>query len=367
MVPKFRVVLGDDGRWLVDVRGTLPDGSNFRRRVTPRVTSKKAAQDYGEALWKAALDGLLKQGKHRATLAKAYEKFWEQHVLGSRLKPSQQASLKSLWRAHLQPAFGAMPLDEITYAAVQAFKGQRAELAPKTVNNALIALKSILRFAVENGMLDKQPKITMLKVQRGRPVIYDIPTFNALVEAALGLSLEHAAVVLLGGECGLRAGEMLALEHGDVAGASLVIQKSRWKRLTGETKGFAVRSVPMTERTAAVIYRLAARKGLLLKQASGKPMMYKGLRRLLLQAQKAAMVPRLPLHALRHTFATDVTKLLGIRAAQGLLGHSEVTTTERYTHLVADETTARILQEARGKSRAALPAPSQVIEVEEES
>jgi integrase len=347
MQPKFRVVEQEDGRFLVDVRGALPSGRVFRRRVIPKVSSKKQAQDYGYALWKAALDGVLEVRRAKPKLSKIWPVFWEQHVLGSRLKPSQQRSLESLWDNHIGKVFGDMPVTDIDYAAIQAFKGSRADKAPKTVNNALIALKTVLKFAQDKGHLVTLPKIQMLKVQKGRPTIYDIPTYSRLVETALTMSLEHAAVVLLGGECGLRAGEMQALDHGDVHGNSLVIQRSAWRKHVGPTKGYAARTVPMTPRTAAVIHELAKRKGLIVRQRQGQASSHNSLTKLLRQAQAEARVPKLSLHALRHTFATDVTKLLGIRAAQKLLGHADVTTTERYEHGVADNETALVLERGR--------------------
>lgn len=44
---------------------------------------------------------------------------------------------RPIWRAHLEPAFGALPLTEITYQRVEHFKSSKAELSKKTLHNIL--------------------------------------------------------------------------------------------------------------------------------------------------------------------------------------------------------------------------------------
>ncbi|MGO9971912.1 MAG: tyrosine-type recombinase/integrase [Solirubrobacteraceae bacterium] len=49
-------------------------------------------------------------------------------------------------------------------------------------------------------------------------------------------------------------------------------------------------------------------------------------------ARDAAGLPPLPFHHLRHTFATLAIRGLDPATVQTLLGHSKITTTERYLH-----------------------------------
>ena len=61
--------------------------------------------------------------------------------------------------------------------------------------------------------------------------------------------------MLLGGDAGLRAGEMRALEWTDVNfnKRQLTVERGDWHGRVTSTKGGRVRYVPMTERLAAVL------------------------------------------------------------------------------------------------------------------
>ncbi len=64
---------------------------------------------------------------------------------------------------------------------------------------------------------DRLPCIVrLLKVPHDTAEFYDFTEFDALVRAAAAVSTQAEVVVMLGGEAGLRAGEMRALEWPDV-------------------------------------------------------------------------------------------------------------------------------------------------------
>ena len=65
---------------------------------------------------------------------------------------------------------------------------------------------------------------------------------------------------------------------------------------------------------------------------AGDPIDDSALRRRYRVARDAADLPPLPLHHLRHTFATLAIRGLDPATVQTLLGHSKITTTERYLH-----------------------------------
>jgi len=76
---------------------------------------------------------------------------------------------------------------------------------------------------------------------------YDFAEYERLVESATEEPNAYV-IVLLGGEAGLRYGEMMALEWRDVdlGKRQLCVQRSEWKGHVTVPKGGRLRYVPMT-------------------------------------------------------------------------------------------------------------------------
>jgi integrase len=129
-------------------------------------------------------------------------------------------------------------------------KAALSERAPKTVNNVLSVLSVVLRTAVEWGVIARVPcSIKLLKAPKSEASFHGFDEFERLVEVARSEMLAHL-VVLLGGEAGLRCGEMMALEWTDVdfAKRQLTVARSEWKGHVTMPKGGRIRYVPMTRR-----------------------------------------------------------------------------------------------------------------------
>ena len=96
--------------------------------------------------------------------------------------------------------------------------------------------------------------IRLLKVPKPTPKFHDFDEFEPLVAAAES-DADAYLLVLLGGEAGLRCGEMFALEQGDVdlAKRQLTVQRSSWKGHITVPKGGRIRHVPLTRRLTAAL------------------------------------------------------------------------------------------------------------------
>ena len=84
-------------------------------------------------------------------------------------------------------------------------------------------------------------------------------------------------VVLLGGETGLRCGEMMALEWSnvDLGKRQLCVQRSDWKGHVTATKGGRLRYVPLTLRLAAALREHRHLRGARVCQRDGSPLTQK--------------------------------------------------------------------------------------------
>jgi integrase len=158
-------------------------------------------------------------------------------------------------------------------------------------------------------------------------------------------------ITLLGGEAGLRSGEMVALEWGDVdlTKGQLCVQRSAWKGQVAAPKGGRLRYVPLTVRLATALREFRHLRGQrVLYQDDGSPLTEKVVQRLLQQAARRADVQNNGPHILRHTFCSHLAmRGAAPRAIQELAGHSDVSTTQRYLHLspAAVEGAIRLLDE----------------------
>jgi hypothetical protein len=88
-------------------------------------------------------------------------------------------------RPHLIPLLGHQPLDTITTEQVQTLKRTLVTRAPKTVNNVLTVLSTLLRKAVEWELVDRVPcTIRLLPIPPPSASFHDFEAFERLVEAA---------------------------------------------------------------------------------------------------------------------------------------------------------------------------------------
>lgn len=82
-----------------------------------------------------------------------------------------------------------------------------ADRAAKTVNNALVVLSTLLKKAVEWGVIDRMPcTIRWVRVPPPSASFHDFADFERLLRSARERSPEAYLIVLLGGEAGLRRG-----------------------------------------------------------------------------------------------------------------------------------------------------------------
>ena len=210
------------GGWEVDITVLLPDGIRFRERKKASVSSLTGARRWGEARERELLrNGPARVRKEVPTLRDFVPRFLEGYARANRQKPSGIAGKETILRVHLVPALGARHLDAITTEDVQRLKRALENRSPKTVNNVLTVLNTLLKQAVAWDVIETVPcTIRLLKAPRAAVRFHDFEAFERLVVAADRLDRTTRLLVLLGGEAGLRCGEMMALKTGSKPSAA---------------------------------------------------------------------------------------------------------------------------------------------------
>jgi integrase len=349
-----------NGGWEVDIQCLLATGERFRERRKSPVSSKSGSQRWGEERERAILlSGPPKEKKEVPTLVEFGPRFLEGHAEANRQKPSGIAAKETILRIHLIPLLGSRKLDAITTEQVQQVKRHLHLVgrSAKTVNNVLTTLNMLLKKSVEWGVIERMPcTIRLLPIPRGSASFYDFGDYEQLVEAAKSDGTNAYLIALLGGEAGLRCGEMMALEWADVDATKrqLTVARSEWKGHVTVPKGGRLRRVPMTERLRDALKAARhLRSPRVLCDQAGLPLSQKMVRGVMVRVARKANV-KAGVHILRHTFCSHLAMQgCPARAIQELAGHTDLATTQRYMHLSpsAIEEGIRLLETRRRPSQ----------------
>ncbi len=332
-----------DDQWIVDFRFRHPDGRVQRVREVSPVNTRRGAEEYERKLRQALLEGR-RSGEVIPTLAEFAPRWIEGHAQANRQKHSTVVSKESILKHHLLPHLGKKRLDELTAEDVQRTKGRLRGKSPKTVNNVLSVLGKLLKTAVQWGVLARLPvDVELVKAPQPTMEFYHDAEFERLVEAAGKLDGRILVFVLLAGDAGLRAGEVMALEWSDVdlRSGHITVQRTEWRGQVGAPKGGRSRTIPLTGRLAAALQAARHLRGprVLYREAPRKDrraeVTQKTLQKWMETATKrAGLQASGKLHILRHTFCSRLAMAgAPAKAIQELAGHQNLSTTQRYMHL----------------------------------
>lgn len=259
---------------------------------------------------------------------------------------------KSVAEAHIIPAFGHMRLMDVRKHDVEEWVAAMAAngYSKATTVWNLTHLRNMFREAVENDSLTRNPadrvKLTELP-GRAETQSYSESEIRFLL-AQPGKDGLILRLMLL---CGLRPGEVLALEPGDVDGRMLRVDESLDNSgVVKRTKTGVVRTVPLSPLLAAELAALAGAtepgRRLFMEWGSVTYLQVK------LKARFAGIVPGFCLRRCRTTCATEYRG--DVADVQALLGHAQAEMTlERYRRAVP-ERMAQSVEELESRMRGAV-------------
>jgi len=227
---------------------------------------------------------------------------------------------------------------------LQRYLGVRLQqgLSPRSTARFLSCVRGFYRFLLREGRLQIDPTLDIDSPKLGRPLPKSLSEADVdrLLEAPdLDSPLEYRDRTMLEllYACGLRVSELTSLQLVQISINQGVV------RVFG--KGSKERLVPMGEEAQAWLqsYMRTARvdmlKGIpsetLFPSKRGTTMTRQAFwYRIKLYARRAGITKPLSPHTLRHAFATHLLNHgADLRVVQMLLGHSDLTTTQIYTHV----------------------------------
>ncbi|MDD8026309.1 MAG: site-specific tyrosine recombinase XerD [Acidobacteriota bacterium] len=219
----------------------------------------------------------------------------------------------------------------------------RAGLSPRSLARLISALKAFYRWAVLEGRIEKSPalNLTSPKAWMSLPKFLPVRDVTTLLDQP-DLSDSHGirdkAMLEVMYASGLRVSELVGLRIQDV--------RLRDGFLLCRGKGGKERIVPLGKSAIGAVerYLLASRPRLAEGSGGGETLFLtrrgsaftrQGFWKMLKgYAAKAKLTNKVHPHVLRHSFATHLLERgADLRSVQMMLGHSQITTTQIYTHV----------------------------------
>lgn len=225
-------------------------------------------------------------------------------------------------------------INNITKLHVNSFilSLKEQKLTQTSISRKISALKSFFKWACANNYVNNNPIsfIEQAKLPKHLPKV--LSTNDILNLTNLDLSIKEKVVIELLYSCGLRVSELCNLEINNI--------NLKAQHIICFGKGSKERIIPFGDYAKNILqkyleYRetIAQQSKKLLLQEDGRETNRQDIYRIIHSLGKLLNKDISP-HTLRHTFATHLLDNgADLRIVQELLGHSDVSTTQLYTHI----------------------------------
>ena len=313
--------------------------------------TKREAQDFLAAVEVSKMRGeWLDPSRSRVRLDAWAEDWFESQV---QIKSTTRSNYRYTLDRHIKPRWGAKRLDEVQHSSIQLWVNDlAASLAPSTVRQIYLVLAGMLRFAVRDGRLSRDPSegIQLPRIAKSQHGYLT----HSQVQLLASLCGDYGDVVLVLAYTGLRWGELsgLRVRSVDLNRRRLDVREqltvARGRMVTSTPKSHARRSVPFPEVLTAAVARRTAGKDLdelVFTGPQGAALHGTNFRnrqfaRAVAIARSSDLTfPKLVPHDLRHTAASlAIAAGANVKVVQRMLGHkSAAMTLDVYGDLFDDD------------------------------
>lgn len=298
-----------------------------QRRVTigkfPVWTTGKARTHAGRMRLKADAGEVVVEVRG-STVAVLIEK-WRETVKLTR-RESTATAYSYMIDKNIVPEFGKDQPKDITRNRVEAWHGRIAQETPIHANRVLGALSSFMSWLERDELIDKNPcRGVKRRPENQRHVYLSGPEIITAHEALRqdNHSPEAGKALRLALLTGCRIGEVIKLKREQIDVAHLL-----WVKPAATTKQKKVHVLPLQKEALALALDLLE---------LGPPD-YETVKRCWKRARKVIGREDVRIHDLRHSRASSLARQkASLQMIGRVLGHTSPATTQRYSHLVADD------------------------------
>ena len=351
------------GKWYVFVN------YNGRRKAKCVGTSRELAQQVRRQLEaKLALGDLaLFDSAEKALTFGAYADQWLKDYARVECKTSTADGYAGVIEQYLRPRFGNRSLDQIKRDDIKAMINDliAKELSRNTVRNALCVIRGIFNEAIEAGIVEVNPAARLgrftrtAKAAKVKGISLTPAEAEQFLQAAKEICPEYHPLFLMALRAGLRRGELVAVQWGDIqfgkdeqdANRFIVVEHNYVRREHTTTKSKKSRRVDMSRELRRVLIELRDKR-LLESFLKGKNDISDELvflspdgtildpdnlyHRYFQPVLTKAGLRKIRLHDLRHTFGSLLIQSgASIVYVKEQMGHSSIqVTVDIYGHLI---------------------------------
>lgn len=226
---------------------------------------------------------------------------------------------------HLMKHFGQFYLDEITPLFIEKYKSVRVnQVKPATINRELACLKHMFSMAIKWQLAVANP------VKEVKFFKEELPALRILTASERDRLIDECSdwlkpIVITALHTGMRLGEILQLkwQHVDLDLKIITVTK---------TKTQENRLIPVNSYLESILEALPRTSRSVFPNKEGKA--FNNIHKGFYAAVRRAGIGHFRFHDLRHNFASQlVMEGIDLVTVKELLGHKQITTTMRYSHL----------------------------------
>ncbi|SPF43623.1 putative Phage integrase [Candidatus Sulfotelmatobacter kueseliae] len=326
-------------------------------RVRPQVEAKLALGDLS----------VLNAPDDKKPTFDTYADGWLKNYAQIECKTSTAQGYEGVLEQYLRPRFGKKILDEIRRDDIKALINDLIgkDLSRNTIRNALCVIRGLFNYAIEEGLIESNPAARLGRFTRSaktpetKGIALTAAEVQQFLKAAQEICPDYHPLLLMAVRAGLRRGELVAVQWGDVqlggedsnSERFILVQHNYVRREHTTTKSKKSRRVDLSRELRRVLVELrdkrlleAYLKGkndisdeLVCRSPEGKILDPDNLyHRVFLPVLAKAGIRRIRLHDLRHTFGSLLIQNgASIVYVKEQMGHSSIqVTVDIYGHLI---------------------------------